>query len=113
MAREPRPPRPKLDRPGERPLLQGHLRRGGQRALDAKPQPTADPKPTADPQSNAATESAETSADAPPETPEAPPAAPATEVAIGDADAVRGKATRSPAEVATRKHLEGSEQGPR
>ena len=30
----------------------------------------------------------------------------------GDADAVRGKATRSPASVATRRHLEGSEQGP-
>ena len=30
----------------------------------------------------------------------------------GDAEAVRGKATRSPASVATRRHLEGSEQGP-
>jgi hypothetical protein len=30
----------------------------------------------------------------------------------GDADAARGKATRSPAAVATRPHLEGSEQGP-
>ena len=30
----------------------------------------------------------------------------------GDAEAVRGKATRSPDAVATRPHLEGSEQGP-
>jgi hypothetical protein len=30
----------------------------------------------------------------------------------GGAEAMRGKATRSPAEVATRRHLEGSEQGP-
>ena len=30
----------------------------------------------------------------------------------GDAEAARGKATRSPAAVGTRRHLEGSEQGP-
>ena len=30
----------------------------------------------------------------------------------GNADALRGKATRSPAATATRPHLEGSEQGP-
>ena len=30
----------------------------------------------------------------------------------GDADATSGKATRSPADVATQPHLEGSEQGP-
>ena len=41
----------------------------------------------------------------------AEPAEPVTPGA-GDADAVRGKATSSPAGVATRKHLEGSEQGP-
>jgi hypothetical protein len=29
-----------------------------------------------------------------------------------EAEAIRGKATRSPAEVSTRRHLEGSEQGP-
>ena len=41
----------------------------------------------------------------------AEPAEPVTPGA-GDAEAVRGKATRSPAAVATRRHLEGSEQGP-
>ena len=41
-------------------------------------------------------------------------AAPAEQVTPGggEADAVRGKTTRSPAAVATRPHLEGSEQGP-
>jgi hypothetical protein len=41
----------------------------------------------------------------------AQPAEPATPGA-GDADAIRGKATGSPAAVGTRPHLEGSEQGP-
>jgi hypothetical protein len=41
----------------------------------------------------------------------AEPAAPTTPGA-GHADAISGKATRSPAAVATRDHLEGSEQGP-
>jgi hypothetical protein len=41
----------------------------------------------------------------------AQPAEPATPGA-GDSDATRGKATRSPAAVAERPHLEGSEQGP-
>ncbi len=41
----------------------------------------------------------------------AEPAAPVTPGA-GDVEAVRGKATRSPASVATRRNLEGSEQGP-
>ena len=41
----------------------------------------------------------------------AEPAEPVTPGA-GDAEARRGKATRSPAAVATRRHLEGSEQGP-
>lgn len=41
----------------------------------------------------------------------AEPAEPVTPGA-GDAEALRGKATRSPAEVATRRNLEGSEQGP-
>jgi hypothetical protein len=39
------------------------------------------------------------------------PAEPGGEAGSTDA-AARGKATRSPAEVATRPHLEGSEQGP-
>jgi hypothetical protein len=42
---------------------------------------------------------------------DAQPAAPSTPGA-GDAEAVRGKATSSPAATATRPHLEGSEQGP-
>jgi hypothetical protein len=109
MAREPRPPRPKLDRPGQRPLLQGHLRRGGQRATDARPLDAADTpgKP--------ATESAGVAVDAADATDDmatGPAAQPASEVAKGQADVLRGKATRSPAEVATRKHLEGPEQGP-
>jgi len=41
----------------------------------------------------------------------AEPAGPVTPGA-GDAEAMRGKATRSPASVATRRHLESSEQGP-
>jgi hypothetical protein len=44
--------------------------------------------------------------------PAAEPAEPVTP-GRGDADAARGKATRSPARVGTRPHLEGSEQGPR
>ena len=42
----------------------------------------------------------------------AEPAEPVTPGRGAD-DAARGKATRSPAEVATRPHLQGSEQGPR
>ena len=83
MARAPRDPRLRLDRPGERPLLQGHLRPGKRPA--APPPETADPEPSVQP---------------------------ASEAAKGAADAVRGKATRSPGEVAKRRHLEGSEQGP-
>ena len=41
----------------------------------------------------------------------AEPAEPVTPGA-GDTEAARGKATRSPAAVSTRRHLEGSEQGP-
>jgi hypothetical protein len=41
----------------------------------------------------------------------AEPAEPVTPGA-GDTEAAKGKATRSPAAVATRPHLEGSEQGP-
>ena len=46
--------------------------------------------------------------------PEGAPAEPAAPSSPGnaDGDAVRGKGTRSPAAVATREHLEGSEQGP-
>jgi hypothetical protein len=90
MARPPRDPRQRLERPGQRPLLQGHLRAGGQSA-GAK---------------GAIPESPETQAD------EALSPQPATESAAGEADAKRGKATRSPAKTATRRSLEGSEQGP-
>ena len=41
----------------------------------------------------------------------AEPAEPVTPGA-GHAEALRGKVTRSPAAVATQRHLEGSEQGP-
>jgi hypothetical protein len=37
---------------------------------------------------------------------------PAEEGSSGTDDLIRGRATRSPAAVATRRHLEGSEQGP-
>lgn len=103
MAREPRAPRPKLDQPGQRPLLQGHLRPGGVRAGETTPTETdeATSSPTAG------------SAEPPAEPAGAPTAQPATEVAQSEADVVRGKATKSPAAVATRPHLEGPEQGPK
>ena len=90
MARPPRDPRQRFDRPGQRPLLQGHLRAGGQSAGVKGATP----------------DSPETQAD------EARSVQPATESAAGEADVERGKATRSPAETATRRNLEGSEQGP-
>jgi hypothetical protein len=105
MARPPRDPRAPLDRPGQRPILQGHLRPGGRREGD----PTDVPAGT---QSEAEKGTPEASAE--PEakgTPEAS-AQPAAEGTQGAADAARGKATRSPDAVATRPHLEGSEQGP-
>jgi hypothetical protein len=66
------------------------------------------------PGSPARTEADDSSA--PKQAPERPfegaePAEPVTPGA-GDAEAARGKATRSPAAAATRRHLEGSEQGP-
>lgn len=69
-------------------MLQGHLRRGGRPAPDQ-----------------------------PPATNELPPAEersaqPSDEGATGEAGVTRGKATGSPAKVATRRNLEGSEQGP-
>ena len=101
MAREPRAPRPKLDQPGQRPLLQGHLRPGGVRAGETAPTETDE----------VAASPAAGSADAAAEPTAAATAQPATEVAQGEADVVRGKATKSPANVATRPHLEGPEQG--
>ena len=69
--------------PGQPPLLQGHLRAGGVRSLDASE--VATPKPASDG---------------------------AGDAVPGDGDAARGRATKSPAAIATREHLEGSEQGP-
>jgi hypothetical protein len=46
-------------------------------------------------------------------TPEsAPEGTPAPNVAVADQSKAHGRATRSPDEVATRRHLEGAEQGP-
>jgi hypothetical protein len=74
-----------------------HLRAGGRPQADAE-------------KSEAPTQTQPTQAqDRPLEGAE--PADPMTPGA-GDAEATRGKATRSPASVATRRHLEGSEQGP-
>jgi len=44
MARPPRDPRLRLDQTGQRPLLQGHLRRGGRPVSVQPPEPiTPDP----------------------------------------------------------------------
>jgi hypothetical protein len=94
MARQPRDPRQRLDRPGQRPLLQGHLRAGGKSAVQRS------------------SERLEADELASPQVDDVPSAQPAREGTAGDADAEQGKATRSPAETATRRHLEGSEQGP-
>ena len=91
MARPPRDPRLRLDQPGQRPLLQGHLRRGGRPTGD---EPGDSPSPIPEPPVDE------------------PSAQPADEAATGQASATRGKATRSPAKVSTRRNLEGSEQGP-
>ena len=89
---------PQLDRPGQKPLLQGHLKPGAVRPADAR-----DGEATA-------------GGEAPPGGEAAPDrsAQPAEDLAsnANDAEATRGKATKSPADVATRPHLEGSEQGP-
>jgi hypothetical protein len=116
MARAPRDPKARLDRPGQRPLLQGHLRPGG------KPDPnlagptgdgeaseaTAAPEPAAARQQAATPEQAAT-----PQPTKRRSAQPAAEGTAGAGDAVRGKATKSPADVATRPHLEGPEEGPK
>jgi hypothetical protein len=98
MARPPRDPRTRLDRPGQRPILQGHLRPGGRREADSTDTPAgAEPEAKGGPEAKG--------------TPDAS-AQPAAEGTQGAAEAARGKATRSPDAVATRPHLEGSEQGP-
>jgi len=88
MARAPRDPRLRLDQPGQRPILQGHLRRGG------RPTPAQPPETTAPP------------------APEEQAAEPANEGAAGQKTATKGKATRSPAKVAAKRSLAGSEGGP-
>jgi hypothetical protein len=84
---------------GNRQAPLDHLPPGGEQPSE----PTGDPTttaggsgpPPADPTASAA------------------PAAPAETTGVeGEGEALRGKATRSPAETATRPHLEGSEQGP-
>lgn len=100
MARRKRDDGPQLDRPGLPPLLKGHLKAGGLRAGDSAGE-QANARATNEPAGNGQA-SGRLSAQ------------PAEDVATSPnrADAVTGKATKSPADVATRPHLEGSEQGP-
>jgi hypothetical protein len=83
MARQRKPASPNLDMPGQPPLLQGHLQAGGMRSIDRSEVNVSKP----------ATDGA-------------------ADVGPGGGDATRGRATKSDAAVATREHLEGSEQGP-
>jgi len=78
---QPRDARPERTQGGEKPLLQGHLKK---KRLNL--QPAVEPGPDI----------------------EVPPAAeePATPES-------RGRATKSPENIATRRHLEGSDQGPK
>lgn len=98
MARRKRDDGPQLDHPGLPPLLKGHLKPGGLRANES-----ADEGATKAPAANGPDEQASQRS-----------AQPAEDVATSpnQADAITGKATKSPADVATRPHLEGSEQGP-
>ena len=102
MARRRRDDGPQLDRPGQPSLLRGHLKPGGLRA-DESAGEGAGEQPTAPVEGGSADQA-----------PSRISAQPAEDVATSpdQADAVRGKATKSPADVATRPHLEGSEQGP-
>jgi hypothetical protein len=103
MARRKRDQGPQLDRPGQPPLLQGHLRPGGVRpgeaAGEAAGEQATEPTAEGGPADQAASQRS---------------AQPAEDVSTSpnQADAISGKATKSPADVATRPHLEGSEQGP-
>ncbi|HUG29608.1 MAG TPA: hypothetical protein VMQ65_03720 [Candidatus Limnocylindria bacterium] len=103
MARRRRDDGPKLDRPGQPPLLQGRLKAGGLRAGDSAGISAGEQasKPPGE-DSIADQASFEISAQ------------PAEDIASSpnQADVISGKATKSPADVATRPHLEGSEQGP-
>jgi hypothetical protein len=112
MARQPRDPRQRPDRPGERPLLQGHLRAGGKSAVVQRPT-TDSPESTEAPSAQVDDVPSAPADEAPSaQVDDVPSAQPAREGTAGEADAERGKATRSPVETATRRHLEGSEQGP-
>ena len=99
MARRRRDDGPRLDRPGQPPLLQGNLKAGGLRADDSAGEQADQPPGEGGPAGQTSSEIS---------------AQPAEDVATSpnQADAVSGKATKSPADVATRPHLEGSEQGP-
>lgn len=98
MARRKRDQGPQLDRPGLPPLLTGHLKPGGVRANESAGAPATEAPSSNTPDEQAPRRSAQ----------------PAEDVATSpnQADAITGKATKSPADVATRPHLEGSEQGP-
>ena len=101
MARALRDPRLSIDRPGQKPLLQGHLRKGGQA-------PTSPTPPTERADASATATDPTPGTDSPRSTQPAE----GPETGAGTAEAVRGKSTKTPAEVATRPHLEGSEQSP-
>ena len=103
MARRKRDQGPQLDRPGLPPLLKGHLEPGGVRAGETAGEAAGEQA------TNPAAETGPVD-----QSPSATSAQPAEDIATSpnQADAVRGKATKSPADVATRPHLEGSEQGP-
>ena len=89
----------------------GNRRLGGNRQapLDHLPPGGEDPAaPTGE-----ATDSAGGSGPPPADPTAGASPAPAETTGVGvEGEAIRGKATRSPAETATRPHLEGSEQGP-
>lgn len=106
MARALRDPRLSTDRPGQRPLLQGHLRKGGH-----APAPAAGAGSTSAAEPEVAP-AAEANVAPAPDTERSSQPAEAPESGAGEAAAIRGKSTTTPADVATRPHLEGSEQGP-
>ena len=103
MARRNRDQGPRLDRPGLPPLLKGHLKPGGVRAGEAAGEATGGQGTRRTDEGGSSGQAASQQS-----------AQPAEDVATSpnQADAVTGKATKSPADVATRPHLEGSEQGP-
>ena len=103
MARALRDPRLRNEQPGQKPLLQGHLKKGGQAASTPAATTAATEASSADGAAQDAASADEARSSQPAETDASQ---------SGAAGAVRGKATKSPADVATRPHLEGAEQGP-